>query len=124
MVAPIPTLQNLDMSLAFELLTNPGILLLLVGCIVAGMIRGKMESDSARAGDPEYKGRENLTLYDWIEDGAYGLLGGMLGLATIQIMPAFPLLALPAFGYAGRKILINYGKKAEGSVTPPQPPSP
>ena len=120
-MVPIPSLENLDMSLALEFLANPGILALLAGCIVAGLLAGKRESDAAKTGNPEYRGMENLTLYDWLEDAGYGLLGGMLGLATIQLMPAFPLLSLPAFGYAGRKILINYGRKAEGSIESPPP---
>lgn len=115
-MSPIPSLENLDMSLAFELITNPAIIVLMFGCIAAGLLAGKQESDGAKAGKIEFLGKENVTLYDWAEDAGYGLLGGMLGLATIQLMPAFPLLALPAFGYAGRKLLINYGKKAEGSI--------
>lgn len=117
----IPSLVDLDMSLAYELITNPGILVLLFGCIVAGLLAGKQESDAAKAGDQLFIGKENHTLYDWAEDAGYGLLGGMIGLATIQMMPAFPLLALPAFGYAGRKLLINWGKKAESIIeTPPK----
>lgn len=85
---------------------------LLVASTVAGLLRGKMESDAAKAGNIEYKDKENANLKDLAEDAGYGLIGGFIFLGTVQLMP-IPLEFMPTFGYAGRKLLINWGKKAE-----------
>lgn len=102
-------------QITLELLIGDPLLytgLLLVASTIAGLLAGKKESDDAKSGtgDPT---RENINWIDWGEDAGYGLIGGLLGLATMQIVPGIPTLILPAFGYAGRKLLINWGKKAE-----------
>lgn len=102
-------------QITLELLIGDPLLyyiILLAASTLAGLLRGSMESDEAKNGNPEFKGMENLTVWDWTKDAGYGLVGGFIGLATMQAVP-IPTLFLPAFGFAGRKILINWGKKAE-----------
>lgn len=92
--------------------------LLIVLAIIGGLLRGSMESDEAKEGNPEYKGMENLTVWDWAKDAGYGLTGGFIFLAIVPSLGVSELF-IPVFGYAGRKILINWGKKAEKTSEEP-----
>jgi len=80
----------------------------------AGMLRGKTEGDE----NPKMK---NLTKWDWIEDGLYGALGGIffIGFYPLlsRIIPELSIWFMPAFGWAGRMILIKVGKKAEDTIS-------
>lgn len=99
-----------------ELLLNNSLLyygILMVVSMIAGILRGSMESNEAKNGNVQYKGMENLSLFDWIQDAGYGLIGAFIFLGTIQLMAGIPLEFMPTFGYAGRVLLINWGKKAE-----------
>ena len=96
------------------LIGNPALYmgLLLIASTIAGLLAGKKESDDAKAGIGD-KSKENTTPMDWAEDAGYGLIGGLIFLGSIQFISGIPLEFMPTFGYAGRKLLINWGKKAE-----------
>ena len=124
----IPQIGNVDIAIVMDILSEPAIIILLLLSGLAGLLRGKMENDQARLGIPEYKGMENNTIYDWGEDFGLGTIGGVLGLAIMftanGILSVFgadiPIFILPIFGYAGRKLLIAWGRKAETAI-PKQP---
>lgn len=106
--------------ISMELLVGDSLtyfVILLGASTVAGLLAGKKESDDAKAGIGE-KSRENVTLLDWAEDAGYGFIGGLIGLAIIQMIPGTPDLLLPTFGYAGRKLLMKWGEKAELTGAP------
>lgn len=95
--------------------------ILLIISALAGIVRGSMESDEAIAGNPAYKGMENTNIFHWGIDAAYGLIGGFIFLGIIQLAGFIPLEFMPTFGFAGRALLINYGKKAEATSEQVQP---
>ncbi len=106
--------------ISLELLVGDSLtyfVILLGASTVAGLLAGKKESDDAKAGIGD-KSRENLTWIDWAEDAGYGFIGGLIGLAMIQMIPGTPDLLLPTFGYAGRKLLYAWGQKAEQTGSP------
>jgi len=104
--------------ISLDLLLGPvGYILFALGTsIVGGLLRGKDESDKAKAGDPQYKNMENDSIDDWLQDAGLGLAGGLFCLFVAMVTPGVEILAI-FFGYAGRIILINIGKKAEESST-------
>ena len=111
----IPEIGNVDIQIIYDILTEPGIIILLFLAGLAGLLRGKMEHDQARLGVPEYKGMENVSLMDWGEDFLLGIVGGFIGLGVLLMTP-FPVFLLVPFGYAGRKLLIAWGRKAEATL--------
>jgi len=114
----IPQIGNVDITIVYEILSEPAIRILLAMCMLAGLLAGKQESDDAKngKGDPIM---ENVTIFDWLMDAGYGLVGGFIGLAILFMTPVVPIFVLPSFGYAGRKLLIAWGRKAETAI--PQP---
>jgi hypothetical protein len=106
----IPGQINLELLIGNPLLYYA---FLLMASMVAGLLAGKQESDLAKSGDLQYKGKENTSIFDWLEDASYGLIGGILFLVVVQAVPGIPLELMVASGFAGRKTLINWGKKAE-----------
>lgn len=97
------------------LIGNPLVymLILLSLAVIAGLLRGSMESDEAKTGNKDFAGKENESIWDWLVDAGYGLVGGAIGLGLMEVLPLPELVFIPAFGFAGRIVLINYGKKAE-----------
>ncbi len=80
-----------------------------------GMLRGKTEGDT----DPKMK---NLTKWDWIEDGGYGIFGGIMFIAFYPILgrliPEYiSIWLMPLAGWLGRLILIKVGTKAEETIS-------
>lgn len=121
----IPTIGNVDIAIAWSILTEPAIIILLLISGCAGLLRGKMEDNQARLGIPEYKGMENLDSKDWGEDFGLGVVGGLIGMTIIfsanNILSSIfdmdlAIFFMPVFGYAGRKILMGWGKKVESTL--------
>jgi hypothetical protein len=59
---------------------------------------------------------KNDSAGDWLQDAGLGFAGGLFCLFVAMVTPGVELLAI-FFGYAGRIILINIGKKAEDAST-------
>ncbi len=95
----VPTLGFSDAVMTVELLSSSVILIVLA--MLAGLIVGKQESDS---GDPTKK---NETMFDWIEDAAYGLFGGMILVSSVVsgLIAISPITASVLGGFGGRKII-------------------
>lgn len=110
----IPAIGNVDVTIVYEILMEPAIIILLMFCALAGLLAGKQESDDAKngKGDPIM---ENVTIFDWLMDAGYGVIGGLIGIGVLFMMPVVPIFVLPSFGYAGRKLLIAWGRKAEST---------
>lgn len=113
----IPQIGNIDITIVYEILTEPAILILLAFCGIAGLLAGKQESDDALNGKPGSDPvMANVTISDWLMDTGYGFVGGIIGIGILFMTPVVPIFILPAFGYAGRKLLIAWGRKAEQQV--------
>lgn len=84
---------------------------LLLMAVFGGLLRGKQESDDAKAGKAD-KTMENTGLLDWAQDAGLGLAGGIFCLFVAQLSPEVEMLSI-FFGYAGRMIVINISRKAE-----------
>lgn len=98
----IPTLPFGDMELVASMIGTPIFMLIL--SFLAGLMAGKQEHDDAIVNNnPRW---QNNTLYDWLEDGMYGLVGGVISLGI-----GIPILLIPIGGYAGRKILPKMADK-------------
>ena len=115
----IPQIGNVEIELVYEIFKEPAIIILLLLSGLAGLLAGKQESDDAKngKGDPIMA---NVTIADWLMDFGYGLIGGCIGIGVLFMTPVVPIFVLPSFGYAGRKLLIAWGRKAESASPRPE----
>ena len=114
---PIPTIGNVEITLIKDMLLEPAmVFLIFIMCGLCGLMTGKMQSDKAKANMPGSDPMMlNETLFDWFLDYSYGVAGGILGI-PILLGLGWPMFWLPAFGFAGRVLLIKIGNKAEKSI--------
>lgn len=115
MAVPIPGM--VDITIIQDILLEPSmIFLIFVACGAAGLMTGKIQSDQAKAklpgSDPTM---ENVTVFDWLMDYGYGVLGGILGL-TIVIPLGLPVPIIIGFGFIGRIVLIKVGERAKSII--------
>lgn len=70
------------------------VLYTLIFSMVAGLLAGKLGHDTAvKNNNDRWK---NLTIWDWVEDAMWGLLGGIIGLGLTNNLLLIPLYAFGA----------------------------
>ncbi len=115
MPVPIPTLPFGDLELNFDLMS--GLAVVIVTTFLMGILAGKQEHDAAVKTNPDGSvvitdpSRRNITIFDWIEDGAYGVIGGLVAM-WMGTGVGIPIpVAVIAGGLAGRKLVLPLVEK-------------